>query len=268
MAEFDPERFGERIKDRVHERIQERMERRARRRTGFGGLLIGTILAGVGALLLLQNLGMLPDYDLWEYWPLILIALGISRAASAYGSGGRIWGGVMVFAGVIFLMHNLGFIHGDPWRFFWPVILITIGLGMLARNLDRKQSLGVSRTAVSPNTSGSTAENTINEWAVFGGVKRRVDSQEFEGGEALAIFGGIKIDFRKAATKKEEMIFEANALFGGIDIRVPDSWEVVMRGAGIFGGYEDKTDPPPTDAKRPRLVITGYAVFAGIEVKN
>jgi predicted membrane protein len=267
MAEFDPNRFGERIKEQVHERIQESVERRARRRSGFGGLVIGSILAGIGALLLLQNLGILYVHDLWEWWPLILIALGISRAASAYGFGGRIWGGVMVLAGALFLLHNLGFIHGDPWVFFWPIALISIGVGMLARNLDRQQSWSKSGP-VSANTSGSTVANTVSEWAIFGGVKRRIDSQDFEGGEALAIFGGIKIDLRKAATKKEEMIFEANALFGGIEMRVPEAWESMIRGAGIFGAYEDKTDPAPIDPKRPRLVITGYAVFGGIEVKN
>jgi hypothetical protein len=105
--------------------------------------------------------------------------------------GGRVWGGVMVFIGGVFLLHNLGYIHGDLARFFWPVILIGFGVAMLARNLDRPH-------AWAPGVgSDSTNVNRVNAWAIFSGVRRRVDSQEFEGGEALAIFGGIRLDFRQ-----------------------------------------------------------------------
>jgi predicted membrane protein len=264
MADYDPDRLRQKIVDRVHQRIDERMDRSFHRRhSGFGGLLIGTILAGIGVLLLLQNFGILYIDDLWEYWPLILIVFGVSRAASSYGTGGRVWGGVMVFIGGVFLLHNLGYIHGDLARFFWPVILIGFGVAMLARNLDRQH-------AWAPGvTSDSTNVNRVNAWAIFSGVRRRIESQDFEGGEALAIFGGIKLDFRQAATKKEEIVIEANALFGGIDIRVPETWQVTMRGSGVFGGYDDKTrEATSSDAKRPNLVITGFAVFGGISVKN
>jgi predicted membrane protein len=108
----------------------------------------------------------------------------------------------------------------------------------------------------------------LNEFTVFGGVRRRIDSQEFEGGEVSAIFGGVEIDLRGAATKKDEVVIELNAIFGGVELRVPDTWDVTVRGAGIFGGYEDKTMPRRDTAsgKRPLLVITGSAVFGGVTV--
>jgi len=38
----------------------------------------------------------------------------------------------------------------------------------------------------------------------------------------------------------------------------------------LFGGYDDETAPPreSTGAKRPRLIISGSAVFGGVSVKN
>jgi hypothetical protein len=58
-------------------------------------------------------------------------------------------------------------------------------------------------------------------------------------------------------------------MFGGIDIRVPETWAVTVRGTGVFGGYEDKTiEPRPTDPKPPHLIITGVALFGGVTVKN
>lgn len=254
MADRDRYELRDRLRDR----------RLGRRRTGFGGLLIGTILAGVGVLLLLQNLGILYVEDLWQYWPAILIVLGISRAATACSQGGRIWGGTLAFIGAAFLLHNLGIIHGNLWRFFWPAILIFIGLGMLARSLERHNIGSSDGSPVSSDTV-----NTLREWAIFGGARRRIDSQEFEGGEALAIFGGVELDLHRAATKRDEIVIEANAMFGGIDMRVPDNWSVTVRGAGIFGGYEDKTDSGSAEGeKRPHLVISGYAVFGGVTVKN
>ena len=65
-------------------------------------------------------------------------------------------------------------------------------------------------------------------------------------------------------------VIALNAIFGGAEIRIPENWELVMRGAGIFGGYSDETvHPNSTEFPNPkRLVLKGAAVFGGINVKN
>jgi predicted membrane protein len=318
MAETDKNQpgrdFGDRMRreihdeihDRVHDRFQEKMDRsRARweekmarrqqrwhnrmtyrRSNPFGGLLAGVILAGVGVLLLLQNLGIVFVDDLWDYWPVILIVVGISRAATAWDFGGRVWGAIVTFVGAVFLVRNLGLIHGSVWNFFWPVILIAVGLGLLMRALERNNAWdlwghkpedpvgsGISSSGPAPNPGtggvGPNLRNSFKEDHVFGGGKRRVDSPDFEGGEANVIFGGLELDLRNADTKKDEVFIEANAIFGGIEIRVPETWDVTVRGTGIFGGYGDETHRiPPGDTKRPHLIVTGGAIFGGVNVKN
>jgi hypothetical protein len=287
MPDSDPNRprdFAERFRDQIHDEILERrrakmqrrmdrLERRGMHHHPFGGVLIGTILAGVGVLLLLQNLGITVVEDIWEWWPVILIAIGAARLITGFGWSGRIFGGILMFAGGVFLLHNLGYIHGDPWNYFWPVILIAVGLGMLARGIDRGGVFVWWPThpiTSAGSSTGAPATDALAEYAVFGGVRRRIESQKFEGGELLAFFGGINIDLTKAAIQQEEVRLEANALFGGIDIRVPDTWHVAVHGAGIFGGYEDKTwhTATTTEDKRPRLVITGFAMFGGVTVKT
>ncbi|HLW75400.1 MAG TPA: DUF5668 domain-containing protein, partial [Bryobacteraceae bacterium] len=113
----DYSNLGERIRQDVHEEInwrlgrnrerwEARMARRQARREGWrqgsggiwaggmgGGLVVGLILAGIGVVLLLQNFGIFPDQDLWDYWPVIFIVAGIARAATAYSLTGRVWGG-------------------------------------------------------------------------------------------------------------------------------------------------------------------------------
>src|SRR5215475_13472022 len=98
------DRFHEKM-DRRRQRFEAKMARRqerwrsrsCRHSNPFGGLLAGAILAGIGVLLLLQNLGIIFVDDLWDYWPVILIVVGISRAASAWDFGGRIWGAILAF---------------------------------------------------------------------------------------------------------------------------------------------------------------------------
>jgi hypothetical protein len=191
-------------------------------------------------------------------------------------------------AGFLFLVSNFGVIHGNVWRFLWPGILIMIGLGMLAKALDRQAygGFGPGAGAADAQRFGEDLKeriisnvqaripvgspNHLSEWAVFGGARRRMDSQDFQGGEAFACFGGVEIDLRKAGTTRDEILVEINAIFGGVEMRVPEGWNVTVRGAGIFGGHEDETmDTRVTrDGKQPHLIVNGFAVFGGVTIKN
>jgi len=47
-----------------------------------------------------------------------------------------IWGILLVFIGIIFLLQNFGFLSWTIWRAlwrFWPVVLIMAGLGIILR---------------------------------------------------------------------------------------------------------------------------------------
>ena len=64
------------------------------------------------------------------------------------------------------------------------------------------------------------------------------------------------------------------AFWGGIDIQVPEDWAVTIRGIPLLGGFEDKTHQSPTTAgvaagaPRQELIIKGFAIMGGIDVKN
>jgi hypothetical protein len=151
----------------------------------------------------------------------------------------------------------------------WPLALMGAGITMLLHALERKD---LSAKAPSGAIASTSVADTLREWVTFGGVKRRLDTQNFLGGEMIAVFGGIEVDLRRAniATPGGEVVIDANATFGGIELRVPDTWQVVTRGMGIFGGYEDKTVPPrPAEGVTPpRLLVTGYAIFGGVSIEN
>ena len=57
----------------------------------------------------------------------------------------------------------------------------------------------------------------------------------------MALFGGVELDMRHAKISTEGCKIHATALFGGVEIIVPDDWNVIITGTPIFGGIENKS---------------------------
>jgi len=214
--------------------------------------------------LLLDNMGILRIGDLWRFWPIFLVGWGVSRLLSACTSSGYVWGGLLTLVGVVLLLDNFNILIFDfnLVDLIWPLLIIGFGVSLLLRALDRRSTAGQARAAVT--------NPDVNVWAIFSGFKRRIDAQDFKGGDIVALFGGVHLDLRHAAISGERAVIDVNAMFGGVDIRVPENWLVTMKGVGIFGAFEDKTLRPKPDpnVKSPELVITGTGVFAGIKTDN
>ena len=267
--------------DRWEQRHRERMARRRERwaRRGMcggpnpaGGLIIGLAVITVGVLFLLQNVGILFFDDLWQYWPVILIVVGISKLTDTHSASSVTRGLIVGGIGVILLLRNLGYIYGNIWQYIWPGVLIAVGLMILVRHLEwRDSELNSSTPPPGPAfTTASSGSDYLHAKVMFSGTRQKIESQNFEGGEVTAVFGGAEIDLRSAATKREEVSIKAEAVFGGVELWVPAHWHAVVRGTGVFGGFEDKTFPaaPGGPGNAPRLVVTGSAVFGGVVVRN
>lgn len=106
------------------------------------------------------------------------------------------------------------------------------------------------------------------EAAVFGGVDRHITAQDFHDAQCTAVFGGCKIDLRDAQIQGREAVLETYAIFGGVEIRVPDDWEVVNRNTTIFGGVADHTRQSSRGPGTKTLILDGVTIFGGTEVKN
>lgn len=271
--------WQERRRQKWEAHMQRRMARRAQHAYGGisaghgkgGALVIGTVILLLGILFLLENLGYFQVAQLWQFWPVILIAVGIAKLIDGRGKN-WIPGTVLTLIGLIFLANNIGLLGWNIWKFAGPALLILAGVLILVRGSFRFDD-NVYWTGAFQDT-GASAENVLHEYAIFGGVNRRIESQDFQGGEALAVFGGVEIDMHRAGTTREEISVDVNAIFGGVEMWVPDTWDVIVRGSSILGGFEDKTHRAssnlgtPEGIKRPRLVIRGSAVFGGVVVKN
>ena len=102
----------------------------------------------------------------------------------------------------------------------------------------------------------------------FGGGERRISAPDFTHAELTAIFGGFKLDLRKATMKGSSAVIDATAIFGGVEIVVPETWNVIVRGVGIFGGYGDESHHPAASEPAPELIVQGVAMFGGVAIKN
>lgn len=81
-----------------------------------------------------------------------------------------------------------------------------------------------------------------------------------------AFMGATSLDLTAADIQDGDAIIDVFAFWGGIEIRAPRTWNVVGHITPFMGGFEDKTQPSPDNEKR--LVIRGFVMMGGVEVKN
>ncbi len=217
-------------------------------------LIVGLFVVGAGIVFALDELGMADAADFLQWWPLVLVAIGLMKWFD--GQRHRLLAFSLTFAGLWFLAINLGYLAAD-YMDLWPLLLITVG-GALVYSAFRHADL--SRV-------GSDDGNAIHEVVVLAGKKVVNSSPRFRGGNLTAALGGIEVDLRQAQIEGEEAVLDCVAFWGGGEISVPRQWRVVNQVLPILGGVEDATEPP-AEEEAPRLRITGLAVMGGLVINN
>ncbi|MEY9878359.1 hypothetical protein ABH931_007886 [Streptacidiphilus sp. MAP12-33] len=103
--------------------------------------------------------------------------------------------------------------------------------------------------------------------AIFGGAVRKGRFRTGRFMRARAIFGGITIDLSEAVFDGPELVIEVSAIFGGVEVKVPDHVSLHGGGAGIFGGF-DVREEEGTEPNGPVVTIRGKAVFGGVSARQ
>ena len=217
-------------------------------------LLIGLIIIAVGTLFTLDNLRLVDAQRYLRYWPAALILIGVLKVWQSRGGRGVFGGLLFVLAGAWLLLETFHVVTINLFE-LWPLLLVLFGASLVWRGLRGGRGRGA--------TDG---HSTVSALAVLGGVHRGNNSRAFRGGDLTAILGGCEIDLRQAAIDGEAVL-DVFAMWGGIEIKVPEDWTIGSRVVPILGGFEDKTRPQ-RGAATHRLLVRGFAIMGGIEVKN
>lgn len=220
-------------------------------------LLLGIGLILLGLVFTLDNLGLVDADDVLAYWPVLVIGVGLLKLTSHGPTVGALfWLG----AGTLFLVDNLGY---DVGR-FWPIGLMLVGVLIITRGLFGRPPRRRGREG-----GGREGSNDVVSVVAFmGGVKKSSNAQSFRGGDMTAVMGGCEIDLRQASIEPgSDATLDTFAFWGGIEIKVPEDWEVETPGFAIMGGFVDETRPP-SEPSGKRLVVGGMALMGGVEIKN
>ena len=227
------------------------------RRGPTAQVVFGLMIVVLGVLFTLDNLDVIHAGDYLRYWPAGLVAVGLLKVYHAVRDGHG-WVGGLIFIGVGTWMLLNGILYFTVnIRELLPLSLVAFGGYLVWRGFGGQR-----------RDRPSDGQSSFSALAIMGGVARRSSSQAFTGADLTAVMGGCEIDLRQASIAPgTEAVIDVFAFWGGIDMKVPEDWTVVMRAMPLMGGVEDKTRAP-LQAMGKRLVIRGIVVMGGVAVKN
>ncbi|MHA4870867.1 LiaI-LiaF-like domain-containing protein [Duganella sp. PWIR1] len=226
-------------------------------------MIIGLFVIGLGMLFLLDNLGWM-DLDLRIHLiPTVLIGAGILKVMQTRTQSGIVIGGVMIAAGSLIMLKEMGFID-IGWRTLWPLLMIAAGVAVVVKSTTNRKVL--EQQVLDP-LAKSDPESAVNYTAIMGGFKHRITTQDFRGGEITAIMGGCDLDLRQSSIVGDAVL-NVFVMCGGITLKVPIDWTVVFDGTPIMGAFDEKTVPPTGPGSGKRLIVRGYVIMGGMEVRN
>ena len=103
-------------------------------------------------------------------------------------------------------------------------------------------------------------------FAIMGGSTRKGSWEPAAHTEAIAIMGGVNLDFREADLLEGTSTVRCFAMMGGISIIVPPDVDVDVDGIGLLGGF-DHVDHRSGEPDAPCIKVEGIALMGGVSVR-
>lgn len=177
-------------------------------------LLFGLLVAALGVALLANNLGYVA-VDVGPlartYWPLALVYLGLKSLVMNWRRGLDFGGGVLILLGLLFLGRNLDWFGGQPvWSWFWPALLIWLGLSILVSSTR----ISYSRQA----QSNLLGDANLTPVGVLGS------------GSYHTLIGDLRLDLTHSTLSPGDTVIRVGSLVGDVQVLVPPGMPVAARG--------------------------------------
>lgn len=204
--------------------------------------------------------------NLWNFhlffkgwWTLlIIIPCFISMIQTGFGVGSTM--GFII--GVLLFAANRIEFDFNIWKLIAPIILIFIGIRIMFQSAFHRGPKFNANTDESGRSFTGAAQSDYS--AVFSSNTIHV-TEVFTGTNLNAIFGGVVLDLRNAIINGDVEV-NATAVFGGIDIFLPNGVKIKSNNVPIFGGVTNKATQS-SDPNAPTIYLNSTCMFGGIDIK-
>lgn len=224
----------------------------------LNGILWGLVLIVIGLIIAGNSLNII-NVDLFfnGWWTLFIIVpcfIGLITDRDKMGSL------IGLLVGILLLLACQDIIGFDMfWKLIFPIIIIICGISLIIRTIfNRKLSDDIEQLNKKISKDGTIS-------AIFSGQKVSFAGQDFKGTNLSAVFGSIELDLRDAKIK-EDVVINASAVFGGIEIFVDEDIDVVIKSSSVFGGA-DNSKKDTKKEKKHKIYVDAACVFGGLDVK-
>ena len=224
----------------------------------LGNTLWGIVLIIIGVILTLNALEITNINIFFNGWWTLLII--IPSAIELIAREEKFWSAIWLIIGIILLLACRDILDFELiWRLTIPVIIILIGINLIFKDkLDKRMEKKNKELK-------EKAEGLEEYCATFGEVKADFNNQEFKGASLTAVFGSTDLDLRKAIINEDKLI-KTCAVFGGIEIMVPENVNIKVKSTPIFGATSNKTNRK-YDEKLPTIYVNSFCMFGGVDIK-
>lgn len=218
---------------------------------------------------------------------------------------GIILGAVLIAAGVIFALEELGISHFNfSFEGWWTVFIILPSLYDLVTSKDKTGNLifllvGVylllaARNIIDYSTAWKlllpaiivvvgikliiktvmgenepTAAENLNENSecvtIFGTKEEDYSGKDIKALKVGALFGGTKCNLTNTNFDETSHI-DLFCMFGGVDIVIPKNVQIKVNAFCLFGGITDKRVVGENIEKTATVTINGFCMFGGAEI--
>lgn len=240
----------------------------------IGLLFLAAGVAIGGTLLGLFDLSL--TFDGW--WTVFII---VPALIAMVRSGINLGNLIVLAVGVILLLDaQRVFPQHLSWRFILPVVLCIVGVRLLfggsgfaccsgkrAGKAGGQPGGASPRPGEGPGTASASSGDSSYKTAsvLFGGQEIGYGTGNFSGATYSAVFGGLTINLHDVILTGD-VVITATALFGGIELVLPDNVQLVCNVSPTLGGTEIKT-PPSRDPNAPKVIVNGSVTFGSIEIR-
>lgn len=225
-----------------------------------GNIFWGALFLLTAVFILVCKLGFIQDIGVWTILFTVffgaIIIISIPKLS---------------FPGILLPAAGLCILYDSQWGIEqltpWPVIIIavlaSIGLSLIFKGAKKRRYH--YRTENFGHVENKQDGSYVYVQEKFGSAIKYVNSDNFERADLSCSFGDLKVYFDNAIIQSDCAIIQVDASFSGIELYVPEEWEVIDQSQSSLSGVDIHS---ANVAKSKKVYLQGNISFSGVEVKT